>query len=57
MNRRLNPALFSLTALPLLAAASISVYLTLGHAPALYRYAAVLPLATLSGPSPGATCS
>jgi glycerol-3-phosphate acyltransferase PlsY len=52
MNRRLNPALFSLTALPLLAAASISVYLTLGQAPALYRYAAVLPLAYLIGSIP-----
>ena len=42
-------ALSSLIALPLLVAAAVAALLTLSDAPTLYRYAAVLPLAYLTG--------
>ncbi len=52
MNRPTNSALFCMTALPLLAAAVVAVFLTLGEAAPVYRYAAVLPLAYLIGSVP-----
>ena len=45
-------ALSSLIAVPLLIAASVAAMLTLSDAPALYRYAAVLPLAYVMGALP-----
>ena len=53
MNRALTlPALCSLAALPLLVAAAVAALLTLGNAPTIWQYAAVLPLAYLIGALP-----
>ncbi|MBM3943200.1 MAG: glycerol-3-phosphate 1-O-acyltransferase PlsY [SAR202 cluster bacterium] len=52
MTKLLQPAVFSLAVLPLLAAAVALALLTLGSQPEAARYAAVLPLAYLIGSIP-----
>jgi glycerol-3-phosphate acyltransferase PlsY len=52
MTRLLNPDVFGLTVLPLLAAAVALVVLTMGAQPQAARYAAVLPLAYVVGSVP-----
>jgi acyl phosphate:glycerol-3-phosphate acyltransferase len=52
MIRPLDPNLFCLTVLPLLLGTALIAYLTLGEAPAMARYAVVLPLAYLLGSIP-----
>ena len=52
MSRSLHPLLFSLTALPLLSASVVIVFLTMEEEPLVGQYAAVLALAYLLGSLP-----
>jgi glycerol-3-phosphate acyltransferase PlsY len=52
MKRSIYPTLFCLIVLPLLFSAVVAAFITLGQAPSILRYLAVLPLAYLMGSIP-----